>query len=240
MDLSRRLVAEALGTALLLACVVGSGIMAERLSRGNIAVALLANALATGGGLVALILTFGGISGAHFNPAVSLAALIRQELSGRDAVLYMLVQIAGAFAGVAAAHGMFGEPLFFASQHIRTGPAQYWSEFIATFGLLGVIFGCSRSRPDAVPFAVACYIVGAYWFTASTSFANPAVTLARAATDTFAGIRPLDVPGFIGAQLVGAITATLIFNWLLHDKAALSLDLMANAGEDREVKPLQD
>lgn len=240
MDLSRRLVAEALGTALLLACVVGSGIMAERLSGGNIAVALLANALATGGGLVALILTFGGISGAHFNPAVSLAALIRQELSGRDAVLYMLVQIAGAFAGVAAVHGMFGEPLFFASQHIRTGPAQYWSEFIATFGLLGVIFGCSRSRPDAVPFAVACYIVGAYWFTASTSFANPAVTLARAATDTFAGIRPLDVPGFIGAQLVGAITATLIFNWLLHDKAALSLDLMANAGEDREVKPLQD
>ncbi|MDQ5887983.1 MAG: hypothetical protein QG667_1274 [Pseudomonadota bacterium] len=240
MDLSRRLVAEALGTALLLACVVGSGIMAERLSGGNIAVALLANALATGGGLVALILTFGGISGAHFNPAVSLAALIRQELSGRDAVLYMLVQIAGAFAGVAAAHGMFGEPLFFASQHIRTGPAQYWSEFIATFGLLGVIFGCSRSRPDAVPFAVACYIVGAYWFTASTSFANPAVTLARAATDTFAGVRPLDVPGFIGAQLVGAITATLIFNWLLHDKAALSLDLMANAGEDREVKPLQD
>jgi glycerol uptake facilitator-like aquaporin len=240
MDLSRRLVAEALGTALLLACVVGSGIMAERLSGGNIAVALLANALATGGGLVALILTFGGISGAHFNPAVSLAALIRQELSGRDAVLYMLVQIAGAFAGVAAAHGMFGEPLFFASQHIRTGPAQYWSEFIATFGLLSVIFGCSRSRPDAVPFAVACYIVGAYWFTASTSFANPAVTLARAATDTFAGIRPLDVPGFIGAQLVGAITATLIFNWLLHDKAALSLDLMANAGEDREVKPLQD
>ena len=240
MDLSRRLVAEALGTALLLACVVGSGIMAERLSGGNIAVALLANALATGGGLVALILTFGGISGAHFNPAVSLAALIRQELSGRDAVLYMLVQIAGAFAGVAAAHGMFGEPLFFASQHIRTGPAQYWSEFIATFGLLGVIFGGSRSRPDAVPFAVACYIVGAYWFTASTSFANPAVTLARAATDTFAGIRPLDVPGFIGAQLVGAITATLIFNWLLHDKAALSLDLMANAGEDREVKPLQD
>lgn len=240
MDLSRRLVAEALGTALLLACVVGSGIMAERLSGGNIAVALLANALATGGGLVALILTFGGISGAHFNPAVSLAALIRQELSGRDAVLYMLVQIAGAFAGVAAAHGMFGEPLFFASQHIRTGPAQWWSEFVATFGLLAVIFGCSRSRPDAVPFAVACYIVGAYWFTASTSFANPAVTLARAATDTFAGIRPLDAPGFIAAQLVGAITATLIFNWLLHDKAALSLDLMANAGEDREVKPLQD
>ena len=240
MDLSRRLVAEALGTAFLLACVVGSGIMAERLSGGNVGVALLANALATGGGLVALILTFGGISGAHFNPAVSLAALLRKELSGRDAMLYMLVQIAGAFAGVAAAHGMFGEPLFFASQHIRTGPAQWWSEFVATFGLLAVIFGCSRSRPEAVPFAVACYIVGAYWFTASTSFANPAVTLARAATDTFAGIRPLDAPGFIAAQLVGAITATLIFNWLLHDKAALSLDLMANAGADREVTSLQN
>jgi len=240
MDLSRRLVAEALGTAFLLACVVGSGVMAERLSGGNVGLALLANALATGGGLVALILTFGGISGAHFNPAVSLAALLRKELSGRDAVLYILVQIAGAFAGVAAAHGMFGEPLFFASQHIRTGPAQWWSEFVATFGLLAVIFGCSRSRPEAVPFAVACYIVGAYWFTASTSFANPAVTLARAATDTFAGIRPLDAPGFIAAQLVGAITATLIFNWLLHDKAALSLDLMANAGADREVTSLQN
>ena len=240
MDLSRRLVAEALGTAFLLACVVGSGIMAERLSGGNVGVALLANALATGGGLVALILTFGGISGAHFNPAVSLAALLRKELSGRDAVLYILVQIAGAFAGVAAAHGMFGEPLFFASQHIRTGPAQWWSEFVATFGLLAVIFGCSRSRPEAVPFAVACYIVGAYWFTASTSFANPAVTLARAATDTFAGIRPLDAPGFIAAQLIGAIAATLLFNWLLHDKAALSLDLLANAGEDREVTSLQN
>ena len=240
MDLSRRLVAESLGTAFLLACVVGSGVMAERLSGGNVGLALLANALATGGGLVALILTFGGISGAHFNPAVSLAALLRKELSGRDAMLYMLVQIAGAFAGVAAAHGMFGEPLFFASQHIRTGPAQWWSEFVATFGLLAVIFGCSRSRPEAVPFAVACYIVGAYWFTASTSFANPAVTLARAATDTFAGIRPLDAPGFIAAQLVGAITATLIFNWLLHDKAALSLDLMANAGADREVTSLQN
>ena len=240
MDLSRRLVAEALGTAFLLACVVGSGVMAERLSGGNVGLALLANALATGGGLVALILTFGGISGAHFNPAVSLAALLRKELSGRDAVLYILVQIAGAFAGVAAAHGMFGEPLFFASQHIRTGPAQWWSEFVATFGLLAVIFGCSRSRPEAVPFAVACYIVGAYWFTASTSFANPAVTLARAATDTFAGIRPLDAPGFIAAQLIGAIAATLLFNWLLHDKAALSLDLLANAGEDREVTSLQN
>ncbi|MCW3479042.1 aquaporin family protein [Neisseriaceae bacterium JH1-16] len=240
MDLPRRLVAEWLGTALLLATVVGSGIMAERLSGGNVGLALLANAIATGGGLIALILTFGGISGAHFNPAVSLAAAIRRELSGKDAVLYMLAQILGAFCGVAAAHGMFGEPLFFASQHIRTGPSQWWSEFIATFGLLAVIFGCSRSRPEAVPFAVASYIVGAYWFTASTSFANPAVTLARAATDTFAGIRPTDTPGFIVAQLVGAVTATLLFGWLLRDKAPLSLDLMANAGEDRMVKPLRN
>ncbi|MGM8061743.1 MIP/aquaporin family protein [Vogesella indigofera] len=240
MDLPRRLVAEWLGTAFLLATVVGSGIMAERLAGGNVGVALLANALATGGGLVALILTFGGISGAHFNPVVSLAAVLRRELSGREAGLYMLAQIVGAFCGVAAAHGMFGEPLFFASQHIRTGPSQWWSEFVATFGLLAVIFGCSRSRPDAVPYAVASYIVGAYWFTSSTSFANPAVTLARAATNTFSGIRPSDVPGFIVAQLVGAVVATVFFGWLLRDKAPLSLDLMANSGEDRTVKPLHD
>ena len=240
MDLPRRLVAEWLGTAFLLATVVGSGIMAERLAGGNVGVALLANALATGGGLVALILTFGGISGAHFNPVVSLAAVLRRELSGREAGLYMLAQIVGAFCGVAAAHGMFGEPLFFASQHIRTGPSQWWSEFVATFGLLAVIFGCSRSRPDAVPYAVASYIVGAYWFTSSTSFANPAVTLARAATNTFSGIRPFDVPGFIVAQLVGAVVATVFFGWLLRDKAPLALDLMANAGEDRTVKPLHD
>ncbi|MDN3577117.1 MIP/aquaporin family protein [Chitinimonas viridis] len=239
MDLHRRLFAEWLGTAFLLAVVVGSGIMAERLSGGNTGVALMANALATGGGLIALILTFGGISGAHFNPAVTLAAALRRELSSRDASLYVLAQLAGAFCGVAAAHGMFGEALFFASQHVRTGPAQWWSEFIATFGLLAVIFGCSRSRPEAVPYAVASYIVGAYWFTASTSFANPAVTLARAASDTFAGIRPVDAPGFIVAQLVGAVTATLVFGWLLRDKAALSLDLMANAGEDRPVHPLK-
>ncbi|MEH6458510.1 MIP/aquaporin family protein [Chitinimonas sp. JJ19] len=239
MDLHRRLFAEWLGTAFLLAVVVGSGIMAERLSGGNTGVALMANALATGGGLIALILTFGGISGAHFNPAVTLAAALRRELSSRDASLYVLAQLAGAFCGVAAAHGMFGEALFFASQHVRTGPAQWWSEFIATFGLLAVIFGCSRSRPEAVPYAVASYIVGAYWFTASTSFANPAVTLARAASDTFAGIRPVDAPAFIAAQLVGAVTATLVFGWLLRDKAALSLDLMANAGEDRPVHPLK-
>lgn len=240
IDLRRRLVAELLGTALLLATVVGSGIMAQRLSGGNLALALLANAIATGGGLVALIFTFGGISGAHFNPAVSLAAALSKELTPRDAMFYGLAQIIGAFAGVAAAHGMFGEPIFFASQHIRTGISQWWSEFVATFGLLAVIFGCSRSRPEAVPFAVAAYIVGAYWFTASTSFANPAVTLARAASDTFAGIRPLDVPGFVLAQLAGAVVATYVFRWLLNDRATLSLDLLANAGEDRDVTPLQD
>ncbi|QDQ26087.1 aquaporin family protein [Chitinimonas arctica] len=219
MDLRRRLLAEWLGTSFLLAVVVGSGIMAERLSGGNVAVALLANSLATGGGLIALILTFGAVSGAHFNPAVTLAAVLRRELGGKDAGLYALVQIIGAFCGVAAAHGMFNEPLFFASQHIRTGPSQWWSEFIATFGLLAVIFGCSRSRPEAVPFAAASYIVAAYWFTSSTSFANPAVTLARAATDTFAGIRPADAPGFIVAQLGGALTATIVFGWLLRDGA---------------------
>ncbi len=217
MNLQRRLFAEWLGTAFLLATVVGSGIMAERLSGGNVAIALLANAIATGAVLCALILTFAETSGAHFNPAVTFAATLRRELSRKEALLYIAVQIIGAFCGVAAAHGMFGEPVFFASQHMRAGPAQWWSEFIATFGLLAVILGCSRSRPDAVPFAVGSYIVGAYWFTSSTSFANPAVTLARAATDTFAGIRPIDAPGFIAAQLVGAATATLTFGWLLKE-----------------------
>lgn len=212
--LPQRLCAEALGTAFLLAVVVGSGIMAERLAGGNVALALLANALATGGGLVALILTFGGISGAHFNPVVSLAMLLRGQLPVRDALAYMLVQVFGAFAGVAAAHGMFDLPLFFASAHVRTGASQWWSEFIATFGLLAVIFGTARHRPETTPMAVAAYIVGAYWFTASTSFANPAVTLARAATDTFAGIRPVDATGFILAQLAGALAATALFRWL--------------------------
>lgn len=215
ISLQRRLLAEWLGTALLLATVVGSGIMAERLAGGNVALALLANSLATGGVLIALILTFGGISGAHFNPAVSMAATLRGELSKREALFYIGAQIIGAFAGVAAAHMMFGEPLFFASQHLRTGPAQWWSEFVASFGLLAVILGCSRHRAESVPVAVAAYIVAAYWFTASTSFANPAVTLARAASDTFAGIRPQDVAGFIAAQLAGSISATGVFGWLL-------------------------
>jgi len=220
MDLRRKLFAEWLGTAYLLAVVVGSGIMAERLAGGNVALALLANALATGGGLIALILTFGDISGAHFNPAVSLAATLRRELPAKVAVLYAVAQVMGAICGVAVAHGMFGEPLFFASQHVRTGPAQWWSEFVATFGLIAVILGCSRKQAGRVPFAVAAYIVAAYWFTASTSFANPAVTLARAASDTFAGIRPMDAPGFVIAQMAGAAAATMAFAWLQGNAAA--------------------
>jgi glycerol uptake facilitator-like aquaporin len=214
MNLARRLVAEGLGTALLLAVVVGSGIMAERLSGGNVAVALLANSLATGAGLVALILMFGAVSGAHFNPAVTLAVVWQKKMPVVEVLPYILVQIAGAFAGVAAAHCMFSDPLFFASVHVRSGPALWWSEFVATFGLIAVIIGCERSRPGVTPFAVAAYITSAYWFTASTSFANPAVTLARAATNTFAGIRPVDTPGFILAQLLGAGAATLVFGWL--------------------------
>jgi glycerol uptake facilitator-like aquaporin len=214
MTLARRLVAEGLGTALLLAVVVGSGIMAERLAGGNIAIALLANTIATGAGLVALILMFGTISGAHFNPVVTLSEAWQKNIPAADILPYVTVQIVGAFAGVAAAHAMFGEPLYFASEHVRTGAAQWWSECVATFGLIGVIIGCSRSRPAMTPFAVAAYITAAYWFTASTSFANPAVTLARAASDTFVGIRPVDTPGFILAQLAGAAAATLLFTWL--------------------------
>ncbi|MDL2355941.1 MAG: aquaporin family protein [Pseudomonadota bacterium] len=214
MSIARRIVAEALGSAMLLAVVVGSGIMAERLAGGNAALALLANAIATGAGLVALILMFGTISGAHFNPVVSLSEAWQGNLAAADVLPYVAAQLAGAFAGVAAAHGMFGEALFFASTHVRTGAAQWWSECVATFGLIGVIIGCSRSRPNATPFAVAAYITAAYWFTASTSFANPAVTLARSATNTFAGIRPIDTPGFIVAQLLGAGAATLLFCWL--------------------------
>ncbi|MDO8179247.1 MAG: MIP/aquaporin family protein [Undibacterium sp.] len=214
MTSARRLVAEGLGTAFLLAIVVGSGIMAERLAGGNIALALLANAIATGAGLVSLILMFGTISGAHFNPVVTLSEAWQKNMPAAEVIPYISVQVIGAFAGVAAAHMMFGEPLFFASGHIRTGASQWWSEFVATFGLIAVIIGCSRSRPSVTPFAVATYITAAYWFTSSTSFANPAVTLARSASNTFAGIRPVDAPGFILAQLAGAATATVIFCWL--------------------------
>ncbi len=207
--------AEAVGTALLLATVIGSGIMGERLAGGNVALALVANTLATGAALAALILTFGPISGAHFNPAVTLSDAWQGGIGWADVLPYVVAQVLGAFAGTAVAHMMFELPLYSASQHVRTGPAQMFSEFVATFGLLAVIWGCVRSRTSTVPFAVAAYITAAYWFTASTSFANPAVTLARAASDTFAGIRPADAPGFIVAQLCGAAAATGLFRWLV-------------------------
>jgi glycerol uptake facilitator-like aquaporin len=213
-SLVRRLAAEAAGSALLLAAVVGSGIMGERLAGGNVALALLANTLATGAALVALILAFGPVSGAHFNPAVTLAEAARQRAPWPEVAPYVSAQLAGAFAGVLAAHLMFGEPLLTASTHARSGPAQAFSELVATFGLLAVIFGCARREPRAVPFAVGAWITAAYWFTASTSFANPAVTLARAATNTFSGIRPEDAPAFVAAQLLGAGAATALFRWL--------------------------
>jgi glycerol uptake facilitator-like aquaporin len=214
LSLGRRLAAEAVGTALLLAAVVGSGIMAERLADGAAALALLANTVATGAALVALILAFGPISGAHFNPAVTLAEAARGGAGRSEAAAYIAAQIAGALLGVLAAHLMFGEPLFAASTHERSGAAQAFSEGVATFGLLSVIFGCARRQANAVPFAVGAYITAAYWFTASTSFANPAVTLARAVTDTFTGIRPEDVPAFLAAQLAGAALAATLFRWL--------------------------
>jgi glycerol uptake facilitator-like aquaporin len=222
MTMSRRLAAEFLGTAFLLAVVIGSGIMGERLAGGNVAIALLGNTLATGAGLVALILAFGPISGAHFNPAVTLCDVCFGQIHWKHAALYIGAQTAGAFAGVAAAHGMFEEALFFASRHVRTGPSQWWSEFVATFGLLAVIISCSRTRPTSTPFAVACYITAAYWFTSSTSFANPAVTLARAASDTFAGIRPQDAPGFVVAQLFGAAAAVVVFKWFFASSKEVS------------------
>jgi glycerol uptake facilitator-like aquaporin len=219
MSLGRRLTAEGVATALLLAGVVGSGIMGERLAGGNVALALLANTLATGAVLVALIVTFGPISGAHLNPVVTLAAAWQGGLPWRDVPGYVAVQIGGAFAGVATAHLMFGEPLFTFSHHARSGLAQMWSEFVATFGLLSVVRGGAYQRSAALPFAVGAYIAAAYWFTASTSFANPAVTLARAATNTFAGIRLADAPGFIAAQVLGAAAATWLFSWLLPAEA---------------------
>ncbi|HEY7181638.1 MAG TPA: MIP/aquaporin family protein [Blastocatellia bacterium] len=215
ITLTRKAVSEATGTAFLLATVIGSGIMGERLCGGNVAIALLANTLATGAALVALILTFGPISGAHFNPAVTLADASQGGIPWREVPAYIAAQVGGAFLGVAAAHLMFGEPLFSVSTHTRSGAAQMFSEFVATFGLLATIWGISRRRAEAVPFAVGAYITAAYWFTASASFANPAVTLARTVSDTFAGIRPIDAPGFIIAQLVGAVAATALFRWLL-------------------------
>jgi len=213
-NLRSRVAAEFLGTAFLLMAVVGSGIMGERLAAGNLALALLANSVATGAALVALILALGPISGAHFNPAVTLADAMQGGIGWSEVPAYLAVQIFGAFAGVAAAHLMFGLPLFFASHHARSGGALIWSEFLATFGLLAVIWGCARVRSSAVSFAVGAYITAAYWFTASTSFANPAVTLARATSDTFAGIRPVDAPAFILAQLGGVVAAVMCFRWL--------------------------
>jgi glycerol uptake facilitator-like aquaporin len=225
-------VAEAVGTGLLLAAIVGSGIMGERLAGGNVAVALLANTVATGAALVALITTFGPVSGAHVNPAVTLADAWQGGIPWRRVPLYVGAQVGGAFLGVAAAHLMFGHPIFFLSQRVRAGGAQCLSEFVATFGLLAVIWGCARRREAFVPFTVAAYITAAYWFTASTSFANPAVTLARAASDTFAGVRPADVPGFVLAQLVGAAVATLLFRWLVPDLPA-SAPRVVDAPEPR-------
>ena len=213
-DLLRRSAAEFTGTLFLLAAVVGSGIMAERLAAGNVALALLANTLATGAALVALILAFGPVSGAHFNPAVTLVDAWLGGIAWREAAAYVFSQMSGAVTGVVVAHLMFGVSVLSVSTRVRSGAAQTFSEFIATFGLLSVILGCARSRPSAVPFAVGAYITAAYWFTASTSFANPAVTVARALTDTFSGIRPHDVPAFVAAQLGAAVAAALLFQWL--------------------------
>ncbi len=213
--LARRVAAEALGAALLLAVVVGSGIMGERLSGGNQAMALLANTLATGAGLVVLITVFGPVSGAHFNPAVTLVFAIRRELGAGVAAAYVAAQIAGGVLGVWAAHAMFAEPIWQVSTRLRDGPAQAFSEFVATFGLILTILGTLRFRPQATPAAVGLYIAAAYWFTASTSFANPAVTLARSLSDTFAGIAPSSAPAFIAAQLAGAMAAAGLCKWLL-------------------------
>ena len=213
----RRLAAEALGTALLLAVVIGSGIMGERLAGGNVAIALLGNTLSTGAALVVLITVFGPISGAHFNPAVTLAFLVRRELAWRTALGFVAAQLAGAVLGVWAAHLMFGEVVLQVSTKLRDGPAQAFSETVATFGLLATILGCVRFRPDFTPVAVGLYITSAYWFTASTSFANPAVTVARTLSDTFAGIAPSSAPTFIAAQIAGALVAVGIFGWLLKE-----------------------
>ncbi len=215
VPLSRRLAAEGMGTAFLLMAVIGSGIMGEKLAAGNTAIALLANSLATGCALAVLILIFAPLSGAHFNPAVTLCMAAQGKITKRDAAAYIGVQVLTAILGVAFAHLMFGETFLFASTKIRTGGSQWWSEFVATFGLLMVIWFCVRQNLSAVPLAVAAYITAAYWFTASTSFANPAVTIARAMSDTFAGIRPQDALPFILAQLAGAFAATAFASWTL-------------------------
>jgi len=213
MNWRKEFAAEFVGTAMLLATVVGSGVMGERLSGGNVAIALLANTVATGAALIALIATFGPASGAHFNPLVTLVEVVLRRTSWAKASMYLLAQLAGAVAGVMAAHYMFELPLLMESTHVRTGPHQWWSEIVASFGLLTVILNVAKTRPDFVPVAVGAYITAAYWFTASTSFANPAVTIARSFTDTFSGIRPSDVLGFVLSQLVGAGLALLLNKW---------------------------
>ena len=217
---ARQYSAEFIGTAFLLATVVGSGIMAERLSGGNVAIALLGNTIPTGAILVVLITMLGPISGAHFNPAVTLAFALRREIGPAKAVVYAAIQIAGGLIGVWAAHAMFGETMLQFSSTMRTGAPQWFAEAVATFGLVFTILATLRARPDAVAMAVGLYITAAYWFTASTSFANPAVTIARGFTDTFSGIRPGDVPGFIAAQLVGAVLAWALCRWLLAERNA--------------------
>lgn len=233
ISLARKLAAEFLGTLFLVATVVGSGIMAERLSGGNIALALLANTIATGAALVALIFTFGPISGAHFNPAVTLADALEGGVTRIEALQYICAQILGGISGAITAHLMFGLPIVSISHHVRSGPAQAFSEFVATFGLMSVIWGCSRARSNIVPFAVGSYIVAAYWFTASTSFANPAVAIARCLSDTFSGIRPVDVPYFVLAQFAGAILATILFRWLAPGIAARAKDVTVAHGDVR-------
>lgn len=213
--LARRLAAELIGTALLLIAIVGSGIMGERLAGGNVGLALLTNSLATGAALAAIVLAFGSVSGAHLNPAVSLAAACERGLRWSDAAAYTGVQVAGAIGGVVIAHAMYGEPLIAAGTQVRSGPGQWLGEFVATFGLLAVVWGCARTRSSAVAFAVGAYIGAACLFTVSTSFANPAVTIARALTDSFSGIRMLDVPAFVVAQIAGALAATVLFAWLV-------------------------
>jgi len=236
-SLPRRFAAEFVGTAFLVAAVVGSGIMAERLSNGNVALALLANTISTGAALVALILTFGRISGAHFNPAVTLADAMEGGLTWAQGSGYIGAQILGGVVGTVVSHLMFGLPAISISRHARSGPAQLFSEFVATFGLLSVIWGCSKLRSIAVPFAVGAYITAAYWFTASTSFANPAVTIARSLSDTFAGIRPVDIPLFIAAQLLGALAATVLFRWLVPNLPLQSKNvLLTHDGEMTEVE----
>jgi glycerol uptake facilitator-like aquaporin len=221
MTLLKKLTAEAIGTAFLLSIVVGSGIMAERLASGNVAIALLANAIVTGVGLFTLIVMFVTLSGAHFNPVVSLVSWLQNDISTKEALAYMVVQIIAAVIGVMMAHAMFDLPSFTISEHSRTGSSQWFSEFVATFGLIAVIISTVRINIKVMPAAVACYITAAYWFTASTSFANPAVTIARSLTNTFAGIKPNDVFGFIAAQIAGAVCAYYIFNWLFSTQIHL-------------------